>query len=138
MRSARLLVLAAIALLGCGPAERPAAAIDAGTAEAADPPAQAAPSSSAISPPPPEDPAFSRDVLTDARDVRACLPLEGGAVLAGTGGGLVLVRADGTALPPWTALDGLPETRVHALLLDGERLLVGTEGGLAEARLSGD
>src|SRR4051794_28379919 len=59
---------------------------------------------------------FPTDVLTDRRDVRACLPLEGGAVLAGTGGGLVLVRSDGSARAPWTALDGLPETRIHALL----------------------
>src|SRR5271170_7696953 len=83
-------------------------------------------------------PGFTGDVLTDVRDVRACLPLDGGAVLAGTGGGLLLVRADGTARAPWTALDGLPETRVHALLRDGERIWIGTEGGLAAVRLRGD
>jgi ligand-binding sensor domain-containing protein len=88
---------------------------------------------------PPEPPQGNTfDVLTDVRDVRACLPLDGGAVLAGTGGGLLLVRADGTARAPWTALDGLPETRVHALLRDGERLWIGTEGGLAGVRLQGD
>lgn len=83
-------------------------------------------------------PSFTGDVITDARDVRACLPLDGGAVLAATGGGLLLVRADGTARAPWTALDGLPETRVHAVLRDGDRLWIGTEGGLASARLRGE
>jgi ligand-binding sensor domain-containing protein len=83
-------------------------------------------------------PGFAGDVLTDARDVRACLPLDGGAVLAATGGGLLLVRADGTTRAPWTALDGLPETRVHAVLRDGDRLWIGTEGGLAAARLHGE
>jgi hypothetical protein len=85
-----------------------------------------------------EDPPWSGDVLTDVRDVRACLPIEGGAVIAATGGGLLLVRADGTARAPWTSLDGLPETRVHALLREGERLWIGTEGGLAAATLRGD
>ena len=84
------------------------------------------------------EPAFTGDVLTDVRDVRACLPLDGGAVLAATGGGLLLVRADGTVRAPWTALDGLPETRVHALLREGERVWIGTEAGLARGRLRGD
>ncbi len=88
--------------------------------------------------PPQAAPPFTSDVLTDARDVRACLPLDDGAVLAGTGGGLLLVRADGTVRSPWTELDGLPETRVHALLRDGRRLWIGTEGGLAAAHLHGD
>lgn len=88
--------------------------------------------------PPEIAPSFDGDVLTDTRDVRACLPLDGGVVLAGTGGGLLLVRADGTTRAPWTALDGLPETRVHALLRDGDRLWIGTEGGLAAARLRGE
>ena len=92
----------------------------------------AAPAAPAAAPP------FAGDVLTDTRDVRACLPLDGGVVLAGTGGGLLLVRADGSTRAPWTALDGLPETRVHALLRDGERIWIGTEGGLAAARLRGE
>ena len=83
-------------------------------------------------------PAFTGDVLTDTSDVRACLPLDDGAVLVGTGGGLSLVRADGTTRAPWTALDGLPETRVHALLREGERIWIGTEAGLASARLRGE
>jgi ligand-binding sensor domain-containing protein len=84
------------------------------------------------------EPKFTGDIVTDVRDVRACLPLDGGAVLAGTGGGLLLVRADGTVRAPWTALDGLPETRVHALLREGERVWIGTEAGLARGRLRDD
>jgi ligand-binding sensor domain-containing protein len=127
------LLLAASFLAGCDApvAAPPAASGLAARAEVSspEPPPEA---------PRPVAPELPADVLTDTRDVRACLPLAGGAVLAGTGGGLLLVHADGSVRKPWTALDGLPETRVHALLLDGGRLFIGTEGGLAVARLSGD
>lgn len=79
-------------------------------------------------------------VHTALGDVVACLPLPGGEVLAATAGGLALVdRGDGLrARQVWTAMDGLPGTRVHTLLAaasgpDGamEQVDVGTEGGLA-------
>ena len=126
-------VLAATLLAACG---APAAAPRATAGVAAQ--ARALSSARPIELAPVTEPELPAEVLTDARDVRACLPLDDGAVLAGTGGGLLLIRADGTARAPWTALDGLPETRVHALLRDGERLFIGTEGGLALAHLSGD
>ena len=135
MSSTRALpVLALAALLGaCGaPSTSPRAAAGIAAHARALAPARAQPSAPVV------EPELPADVLTDARDVRACLPLEDGGVLAGTGGGLLLVRADGTARAPWTALDGLPETRVHALLRDGKRLFIGTEGGLALAHLEGD
>lgn len=132
---ARVMLLSATLLAACGaPAPAPRALAGIAVRARAISPALPPPAPSA----PLAEPELPADVLTDARDVRACLPLDGGAVLAGTGGGLLLVKADGTASPPWTALDGLPETRVHALLRDGEHLFIGTEGGLAVARLSGD
>jgi hypothetical protein len=137
---ARALPFAAALLLSCAPAEPPPARVGLATvaraaATASRIPAAAPAEAAAV---PAEPPAFHGDVLTDARDVRACLPLEGGAVLAGTGGGLLLVREDGTVRAPWTSLDGLPETRVHALLRDGERIWIGTEGGLVAGRVRDD
>jgi ligand-binding sensor domain-containing protein len=70
-------------------------------------------------------------VMTNLDDVQACEPLPGGRVLLGTSGGLVLVGADGQARKLWTRLDGLPGTRVHALLREDDRLWVGTDRGLA-------
>jgi hypothetical protein len=78
---------------------------------------------------------------TALSDVHACEPLEGGNVLVGTTGELALVGAQGTPLHVWTVLDGLPETRVHALFADGssmwgerhargDRLWVATARGL--------
>jgi ligand-binding sensor domain-containing protein len=74
-------------------------------------------------------------VFTDQDDVRACLPLGDGGLLLGTTGGLVH-----TGVGPereWTALDGLPDTRVHALLREGDRVWIGTDRGLALMELSG-
>lgn len=81
--------------------------------------------------------AAAAEVHTDPREVHACLPLgDDGRVVAATRGGLALIGADQRATV-WTALDGLPGTRVDSLYGDGGRLWVGTEGGLAEVELAG-
>ena len=77
-------------------------------------------------------PAQARVVFTSTDEVRACLPLAGGDTLAGTAGGLVRVDSAGLPLRVWTASDGLPGTRIDALVADGERIWVGTDGGVAE------
>lgn len=72
--------------------------------------------------------------MTSAHDVRACLPLADGRVLAGTAGGLVLTDAQLQATERLTALAGLPGTRVHVVaMVSGQpaRFWIGTEGGLA-------
>lgn len=71
-------------------------------------------------------------VFTSTDEVRACLPLPGGDTLVGTGGGLVQVDPAGAARRVWTASDGLPGTRIDALVADGDRVWIGTEGGVAE------
>ena len=81
-------------------------------------------------------PAHARVVFTSTDEVRACLPLTGGDTLSGTAGGLVRVDPAGQPLRVWTASDGLPGTRIDALVGDGERVWVGTDGGVAE--LAGD
>lgn len=77
-------------------------------------------------------PAHARVVFTSTDEVRACLPLTGGDTLAGTAGGLVQVDPAGLPRRVWTASDGLPGTRIDALVADGERVWVGTDGGVAE------
>jgi hypothetical protein len=77
-------------------------------------------------------PADARVVFTSTDEVRACVPLAGGDTLAGTAGGLVRVDPAGLPLRVWTASDGLPGTRIDALIADGERVWVGTDGGVAE------
>ena len=76
--------------------------------------------------------AHARVVLTNTDEVRACLPLGGGETLVGTAGGLVRVDRAGLARRVWTASDGLPGTRIDALVGDGDRIWIGTEGGVAE------
>lgn len=73
-------------------------------------------------------------VLSDLDDARACLPLPEGDIAVATGGGLVVVGHGGVR--PLTALDGLPDTRVHALAADADQLWVGTEGGAAQLTLT--
>lgn len=63
-------------------------------------------------------------------DARACAPLPGGGVAVATGGGLVLVDAAGVARIV-TSREGLPESRVHAVAVDGEAVWAGTEAGAA-------
>ncbi|HEU4732499.1 MAG TPA: hypothetical protein VFT22_31605, partial [Kofleriaceae bacterium] len=71
-------------------------------------------------------------VFTSTDEVRACLPLPGGDTLVGTGGGLVRVDPAGLPRRVWTASDGLPGTRIDALVADGDHLWVGTDAGIAE------
>jgi hypothetical protein len=80
-------------------------------------------------------PAEARTVFTSTDEVRACLPLPGGDTLAGTGGGLVRIDAAGVAQRVWTASDGLPGTRIDALVADGDGVWIGTDAGVA--RLAG-
>ncbi len=75
------------------------------------------------------------EIHTAIDDVRACAVTRDGVVLAGTAGGLAVYGADGKLVRVLTALDSLPDTRVHSLLLDGETVWIGTEKGLAKARL---
>jgi ligand-binding sensor domain-containing protein len=73
----------------------------------------------------------------DTREVRACLPLPDGA-LVGTGGGLVRVGADGATRAVWTAADGLPGTRVDAVVAIDDDVWVATDAGAARVRVTGD
>jgi ligand-binding sensor domain-containing protein len=71
--------------------------------------------------------------MTAADDARACAPLAGGGYAVATGGGLVLVAKDGSTRV-LTSLDGLPDTRVHAVTETPGGLWVGTESGAALVR----
>ena len=74
--------------------------------------------------------------LTNLDDVQACLPLAGDTLLLGTAGGLLLASDDGGEQRVWTRLDGLPGTRIHALLREGQTIWIGTDGGLARMDLT--
>lgn len=76
-------------------------------------------------------------VYTHTGEVRACYPLDGGDFLVGTGGGLVRVDARGRARATWTALDGLPGTRIDGIAQVGAQLWIGTERGAAAVKLDG-
>lgn len=78
----------------------------------------------------------ARRTLTALDDARACQPLAGGGVAVGTGGGLAVVAKDGSTRT-LTSIDGLPETRVHAVVEHGGGLWVGTESGAAFVSLDG-
>jgi ligand-binding sensor domain-containing protein len=79
----------------------------------------------------------ARRALTDLDDARACQPLSGGGYAVATGGGLAIVGKDGSARAI-TAIDGLPETRVHAVVEQGSGVWVGTEAGAAYVALDGN
>jgi ligand-binding sensor domain-containing protein len=78
-------------------------------------------------------------VHTDVGEVRVCAPENGGGggALVGTGGGLVRVDARGRVKATWTMRDGLPGTRVEAVVRDGADggWWVGTDGGAAKVRV---
>jgi ligand-binding sensor domain-containing protein len=77
-------------------------------------------------------------VHTDASQVHACAPLGSAGALAATDGGLILVDQRGQPRALWTALDGLPGTRVRAVMRDPAEagiFWIGTEQGLARARI---
>ena len=75
-------------------------------------------------------------VLTDLDDAKTCLPLPSGGIAVATGGGLAVVSKDRRIVRTLTALDGLPDTRVHALAVDGDALWVGTDAGAARVMLT--
>jgi ligand-binding sensor domain-containing protein len=83
--------------------------------------------------------AHADEIHTGLTPVHACLPapVAGGepSFLAATDGGLVRVDASGTVRAVWTALDGLPGTRVRTLARDRGELWLGGESGLARVRL---
>ena len=72
----------------------------------------------------------ARRTLTALDDARACQPLAHGGFAVATGGGLAIVATDGTSRS-LTSIDGLPETRVHAVVEQGNGVWVGTEAGAA-------
>jgi ligand-binding sensor domain-containing protein len=76
-------------------------------------------------------------VETHLGEIEACLPQPDGTVVA-TLGGLVALDPGGAPRAVWTALDGLPGTRIHALRPDGAGYLVGGEAGAAAVSLDGD
>jgi ligand-binding sensor domain-containing protein len=77
-------------------------------------------------------------VHTSIGEVRACYPLDGGDFLVGTGGGLVRVDPRGRVRSVWTAVDGLPGTRIDGIARVGDQLWIGTEHGAAAVRLEGE
>jgi ligand-binding sensor domain-containing protein len=81
-------------------------------------------------------PMQARRTLTALDDARACQPLARGGFAVATGGGLAVVGQDGSTRT-LTSIDGLPETRVHAVIEHGGGLWVGTEGGAAFVSLDG-
>ncbi len=76
-------------------------------------------------------------VQTDLAEVRACHPLDGGDFLVGTGGGLARYNARGSLRAVWTAVDGLPGTRIDGISAVGDALWIGTETGAALISLDG-
>jgi ligand-binding sensor domain-containing protein len=76
----------------------------------------------------------AKRTLTSLDDARACQPLARGGFAVATGGGLVIVAKDGTSRA-LTSIDGLPETRVHAVVEQGNGVWVGTEAGAAYVSL---
>ncbi len=76
-------------------------------------------------------------VQTDLSEVRACHPLDGGDFLVGTGGGLVRFDARGEVRAVWTAVDGLPGTRIDGISAVGDALWIGTETGAAVVTIDG-
>jgi len=87
------------------------------------------------------------EVHTELANLHACLPMADGTVFAGGAGGLALVDPGKglRSVALWTALDGLPGTRVLSLLATPsttagrhhDTLWVGTDKGLARLVLRG-
>lgn len=78
--------------------------------------------------------AYASTVLTNTDEVRACAP-HGHGFLVGTGGGLALTDERGEQQKVWTAVDGLPATRIDSIETINGALWVGTEKGGAEVKL---
>src|SRR5262249_19185154 len=77
-----------------------------------------------VAPAAPADTSKAR-TLTALDDARACTPLASGGFAVATGGGLAILGADG-AVMTLTSLDGLPDTRVHAVVESSDGLWAGT------------
>lgn len=81
---------------------------------------------------------------TSVEETRVCAPLPGGGALLGTAGGLVRIDAAGAITGRWTASDGLPGTRIEALVALGgdaelgaaEELWLGADGGAVKLAFS--
>lgn len=86
---------------------------------------------SALSFAPSTSDADSIDVHTALTEFDACLPLPDGRVVAGSAGGLLVVDNKGRQEALYTALDGLPGTKVHSIEMSGNSLWVGTNLGAA-------
>ncbi len=91
---------------------------------------------SAQSEPAPAPKARAFMTFTALDDARACLPLAHGGFAVATGGGLALIARDGS-MRALTSIDGLPETRVHAVAEQDAGVWVGTEAGAAFVTLEG-
>ncbi|MBA3465124.1 MAG: hypothetical protein H0T46_34645, partial [Deltaproteobacteria bacterium] len=76
-------------------------------------------------------------VSTDLAEVRACHVLDGGDFLVGTGGGLARYDSRGEVRAVWTAIEGLPGTRIDSISMVGDALWIGTETGAAQIALDG-
>ena len=79
-----------------------------------------------------------KTVETNTSEVRACLPLDGGDALIGTGGGLVRVDEKGAPRGVWTASDGLPGTRIDGITQVGAEIWIATDGGAAKISADAD
>ena len=75
-------------------------------------------------------------VMTQVSDAHDCSVDDDGA-FAATDGGLVRLAWSGKRSRVWTSLDGIGGTRVRAIERVGSRLVVGTEAGIAHARVVG-
>ena len=76
-------------------------------------------------------------VYTNTAEVRACMPIDDG-FLVGTGGGLVWTDKAGAPKRVWTALDGLPATRIDGITMVGTDVWVGTERGGNRVTIAND
>jgi hypothetical protein len=76
------------------------------------------------------DPSPRAQAVTRLDDARSCAPLAGGGFAVATGGGLAILDEHGAAKTV-TAIDGLPDTRVHSVVEQGDGVWVGTEAGAA-------
>lgn len=74
--------------------------------------------------------------MTALDDARGCAPLTGGGFAVATGGGLVVIARDGK-VRALTSIDGLPESRVHAVVEQRDGVWIGTEGGAAFVATTG-
>jgi len=85
----------------------------------------------------PSGSAQAEATYTALTEFDACLPLADGRVVAGSSGGVVIVGRDGKEARRFTALDGLPGTKIHAVEGSAAGLWVGTDRGVARVDFRG-